>query len=182
MANNDDELTEIVRIDFGIMSPDEIKRRSVVHVEYPETFESTNTTQPKIKGLTDPHMGPIDPFTRCESCDKTLEECCGHFGHIEIAGGRAIYHPSFVTTLVRILRIVCRVCGRMLIYPLNIPAGATLSDIEKIVKNKKTKYSVCGTVHNSKTEDNDYLRWCKEGCGAKSFLPLFYFAANGTPF
>jgi DNA-directed RNA polymerase II subunit RPB1 len=171
--NNTEEFAEIIGIEFGIFSPDEIRRSSVVHVEFPETFENTNTTKPKIKGLTDPHLGPIEPFVQCESCGLEQEECWGHFGHIELV--RPIYHPSFVSTILKILRCCCHVCGRLLIYPGDIPDKCELSEIEKIIKNKKTKYSVCGTVGNNASAAGDksdaaYLKWCQEGCKAKQLI------------
>lgn len=163
----DEDIAEIVQVQFGICRPDEIRRRSVVHVEFPETFENNNTTEPKIKGLTDPHMGPIDPKTPCESCGLLMEQCWGHFGHIEIA--RALYHPPFVAVVLKLLRIFCHNCSRLLVYPPDIPVNATLKDIEDMVKNK-AKYARCGgAVKNAKTDDGEYIDWCSRGCGAVQF-------------
>jgi len=170
MSKKQDLLTPIEGIEFGIFSPNEIIQRSVVEVIHPETFENTNTTQPKIQGLTDPHMGPIEPFVPCASCGLEQEECWGHFGHISLV--RPVYHPSFLNTVIKCLRCVCHVCGKLLIYPDDIPGNADLSQIEKIIKNKKTKYSICGTVTNAnaKNDDPEYQEWMQERCGTPQLL------------
>ena len=171
MSQKQNELTPITRVEFGIFGPDEIRRMSVVEVIHPETFETTNTTEPKVQGLTDPHMGPIEPFIPCESCGLEQEGCWGHFGHIDLV--RPVYHPSFLPTVLKCLRCVCHICRRILIHPDDIPEGADLSEIEKIIKNKKTKYSQCGTIGsagaNAKADDS-YQSWMKSGCGAKQLL------------
>ncbi|ORZ39138.1 hypothetical protein BCR44DRAFT_106539, partial [Catenaria anguillulae PL171] len=46
-------------IQFGILSPDEIKSMSVVHVIYPETMEE-GKDRPKSQGVNDPRLGTID--------------------------------------------------------------------------------------------------------------------------
>ncbi len=70
------------RIQFGILSPDEIRRMSVTKppIEYPELFEAG---KPKMQGLMDPRQGPADQNLKCKTCNGSYIECPGHFGHIE---------------------------------------------------------------------------------------------------
>lgn len=72
----------VCRIQFGILSPDEIRRMSVTKppIEYPDLFEGG---KPKLQGLMDPRQGPADRNLKCQSCHGSYIECPGHFGHIE---------------------------------------------------------------------------------------------------
>jgi DNA-directed RNA polymerase II subunit RPB1 len=54
---------------------------SVVKVQYPETFENG---RPKMEGLLDPRMGTVDRNQRCLTCNENMNDCPGHFGHIEL--------------------------------------------------------------------------------------------------
>ena len=78
------QLRDIKEIQFGLLSPEEIKSMSVVHVEYPETMDESKQ-RPREKGLNDPKLGSIDRAYKCATCDEGASECPGHFGHIELA-------------------------------------------------------------------------------------------------
>lgn len=77
-------LKTIQEIQFGLLSPEEIKAMSVEHIEYPETMDEQKA-RPRAKGLNDPKLGSIDRSFRCSTCDESIGECPGHFGHIELA-------------------------------------------------------------------------------------------------
>lgn len=38
----------------------------------------------------DPKLGTIDRNFKCETCGEGMQECPGHFGHIELA--RPVFH------------------------------------------------------------------------------------------
>jgi len=77
-------LKTIQEVQFGLLSPEEIKNMSVVHVEYPETMDEMKQ-RPREKGLNDPKLGTIDRSVMCATCGENMSECPGHFGHIELA-------------------------------------------------------------------------------------------------
>ncbi|KAM0329387.1 hypothetical protein ACHAQA_004694 [Verticillium albo-atrum] len=101
----------IEEIQFGLMSPEQIKTMSVCHVIYPETMDETRT-KPRDSGLNDPLLGSIDRQFKCKTCDQAMGECPGHFGHIELAKG--VYHPGFIKKVKKILEIVCLECYKVL--------------------------------------------------------------------
>jgi len=105
------ELKRIKRVQFGILSPEEIKQMSVCQVEYPETYE-IGSGKPKASGLLDPRMGTIDRHMKCESCSGSMSECPGHFGHIELA--KPVFHIGFIALVLKILRCVCFHCSKLL--------------------------------------------------------------------
>jgi DNA-directed RNA polymerase II subunit RPB1 len=84
-------LRTVKEIQFGIFSPEEIKGFSVAHIQYPETMDETRT-RPRENGLGDPRMGSIDRNFKCGSCQESMNDCQGHFGHIELA--MPVYHPG----------------------------------------------------------------------------------------
>ena len=70
------------RVQFGILSPDEIRRMSVTNppIEYPELMDRGEA---KKCGLMDPRQGPPDRHSKCKTCAGSYIECPGHFGHLE---------------------------------------------------------------------------------------------------
>ena len=84
-------LRSIQEIQFGLLSPEEIKNMSVAHIEYPETMDEQKQ-RPRELGLNDPKLGSIDRAFKCATCDEHMSECPGHFGHIELAV--PVYHPG----------------------------------------------------------------------------------------
>ncbi|KAG5899829.1 hypothetical protein JTB14_012300 [Gonioctena quinquepunctata] len=109
-------LRTVKRVQFGIISPDEIRRMSVTEggIRFPETMEAG---RPKLCGLMDPRQGVIDRNSRCQTCAGNMTECPGHFGHIELA--KPVFHVGFVTKTIKILRCVCFFCSKLLVSPNN---------------------------------------------------------------
>ncbi|KAI9806451.1 MAG: DNA-directed RNA polymerase II subunit RPB1 [Piccolia ochrophora] len=103
-------LRTIQEIQFGLLSPEEIKNMSVVHVEYPETMDEQKQ-RPRERGLNDPHLGSIDRAFKCATCDEGMSECQGHFGHIELA--TPVFHVGFMTKIKKLLETVCHNCGKI---------------------------------------------------------------------
>ncbi|KAH7368496.1 DNA-directed RNA polymerase II subunit RPB1 [Plectosphaerella cucumerina] len=104
-------LKTIEEIQFGMLSPDEIKAMSVCHILYPETMDETRT-KPRDGGLNDPFLGSIDRQFKCKTCGQSMGECPGHFGHIELA--KPVYHPGFIKKVKKVLEIVCLNCSKVL--------------------------------------------------------------------
>jgi DNA-directed RNA polymerase II subunit RPB1 len=142
-------LESIIGIQFGIFSPDEIVKRSVVEVISQATYDGN---EPKIGGLFDPRMGVLDNGKTCRSCGQTNHGCPGHFGHYCLA--RPVYFIQFLPMIRNILRCVCIRCSKLLIDKNN-HARITKRRGEsrwKAVLDACSKVSRCG----QETED---------GCG-----------------
>jgi DNA-directed RNA polymerase II subunit RPB1 len=102
------EIESVVGIQFGIFSPDEIVRRSVVEITSQATYDGN---EPKIGGLFDPRMGVLENGKVCRSCGQTNHGCPGHFGHYRLA--RPVYFIQFHETIRKVLRCVCIRCGKL---------------------------------------------------------------------
>ncbi|XP_059480715.1 DNA-directed RNA polymerase II subunit RPB1 [Neocloeon triangulifer] len=109
-------LRPVKRVQFGILSPDEIRRMSVTEggIRYPETYEGG---RPKIGGLMDPRQGVMDRNSRCQTCAGNMTECPGHFGHLELA--KPVFHVGFLKQTIKVIRCVCFYCSKMLVGPNN---------------------------------------------------------------
>ncbi|CAF1186930.1 unnamed protein product [Rotaria sp. Silwood1] len=139
---------DVRRIQFGILSPDEIRRMSVTYpsIEFPELFQEG---KPKLQGLLDPRQGPADRNSKCNTCRGSYIECPGHFGHIEC-------------------QCVCFHCSKLLVDP-NDPK---IIDIIKKTKNQNRRrlayiVEACKKQKICKGSDNqnDVTKNYTGGCG-----------------
>ncbi|TFK38673.1 hypothetical protein BDQ12DRAFT_683152 [Crucibulum laeve] len=103
-------IRKVKEVQFGILSPEEIKAISVAKIEHPEVMDEA-THKPKMGGLMDPRMGTIDRNFKCQTCGEGMAECPGHFGHIELA--RPVFHPGFIIKVKKILECICVNCGKL---------------------------------------------------------------------
>ncbi|KAI2614853.1 beta and beta-prime subunits of DNA dependent RNA-polymerase [Hypoxylon sp. NC1633] len=171
-AHSDAPLKTIEEIQFGLLSPEEIKNMSVVHILYPETMDETRT-KPRQSGLNDPRLGSVDRQFKCATCLENMSECPGHFGHIELA--KPVFHPGFIKKVKKILEIVCHNCSKVLDDRSNpeFLAAVTTRDpkarFNRVWNCCKTKKSCSNEV--PKDEDKEYEPGTKPkseghgGCG-----------------
>ncbi|MEC9253805.1 MAG: DNA-directed RNA polymerase subunit A', partial [Candidatus Thermoplasmatota archaeon] len=104
----------ISSIDFGLMSPDDIRKLSGgTKIITADTYD--NDGFPIPLGLMDMHLGVIEPGLRCKTCSQKLDECPGHFGHIDIA--LPVIHAGYNKNIKDVLASTCAApaCGRMLL-------------------------------------------------------------------
>jgi DNA-directed RNA polymerase II subunit RPB1 len=106
----DSDIQPVVGIQFGIFSPDEIEKRSVVEITNSGTYDGN---EPRIGGLFDPRMGILDNGKTCRSCGQTNHGCPGHFGHYKLA--RPVYFIQFFPYILNVLNCVCVRCSKLLI-------------------------------------------------------------------
>lgn len=98
-------------IRFGLFSPQDLRKLSVVEIQTPDTYDEDGA--PITSGLMDGRLGTLEPRQRCKTCGNTAIRCPGHFGHIELAV--PIIHIAFTKKIYDILRATCRNCGRILL-------------------------------------------------------------------
>ncbi len=101
------------KIEFGLLSPKEIRKMSVRKIIWADTYDDDGFPYPQ--GLMDLHLGVIDPGLRCKTCDQKAAECPGHFGHIELA--KPVIHVGYTRLIRKLLRVTCRTCSRLLLTP-----------------------------------------------------------------
>jgi len=100
-------------IKFSCVSPDEIRRMSATKIITADTYDDEG--YPIEMGLMDPHMGVIEPGLRCKTCGCKVDECPGHFGHIDLA--MPVIHVGFIKDIKSLLESTCCSCGRLMLTP-----------------------------------------------------------------
>ncbi len=101
----------IGKIRFGLISPQEYRKMSVVKIITADTYDDDGF--PIEMGLMDPRLGVIDPGLRCRSCGGRPGECPGHFGHIDLIA--PVIHVGFAKLIRKLLRAICRDCSRLML-------------------------------------------------------------------
>jgi len=105
----------VSHIEFGVFSPEEIKRSSVVTVTEPSMYSSS---LPIPNGVADHRMGSVDRRLSCGTCKKSIINCPGHPGVISLS--YPVLHPSFIDIVLKILKSVCFLCSELLLTPSDI--------------------------------------------------------------
>ncbi len=106
-------------IAFALLSPLEIRDMSATKIITADTYDDDGF--PIDMGLMDPKLGVIEPGLRCKTCGRTVGDCPGHFGHIDLA--MPVIHVGYTKIIKNILRASCRACGRLLLPAEQIVAA-----------------------------------------------------------
>ena len=109
----------IVGVQFGITSPEEILRRSVVEVITDKTHQGNN---PVPGGVFDARLGVIESGRICPTCKHTNLQCQGHFGHITLA--RPVYLYQFLDFTIKALNTVCLSCSELYVVSADADKSA----------------------------------------------------------
>eukprot|EP00808_Paulinella_micropora_P027547 g67066.t1 len=101
-------------LDFTIGKPQDHSRNSHLAIVN-KTMYKENTRDPTPHGVLDRKLGTSDKKSTCETCKQTIDECIGHFGHIELA--LPCFHVGFFHECVKVLHATCRECARVMVPP-----------------------------------------------------------------
>ena len=146
-------------IKFGILSPQEIRKMSVVEIQTADTYDEDGAVIPS--GLMDNRLGVLEPGQRCRTCGNTASGCPGHFGHIELAV--PIIHVEFAEIIYNLLQAICRNCGRIL-----LPEKTITSLRARMERLKRMLGNVPSSFYNRVFEEAKKNRECPY-CGAKQY-------------
>jgi DNA-directed RNA polymerase subunit A' len=122
-------------ISFGLFSAQELKKIAVAKIITPELYDREG--YPVDGGLMDIRMGVIDPGLRCKTCGQKLKECPGHFGFMDLA--RPVLHINYISTILDLLRINCKDCGRLLEGEEKVQAHIKKMEVAEREKRTKAK-------------------------------------------
>ena len=118
-------IQKVSGVQFSILSPAEIRRRSVAEIYTNECYVDD---VPKVGGLFDSRMGVLDHGKKCPTDELDNRHSPGYFGHIELAV--PVFHTQFLKYTVKTLQAVCSRCSKLLI-------SADSPEIRKIINSKK---------------------------------------------
>ncbi len=120
---------KIYSIKFALLSPEEIRKMSQVKVITADTYDDDG--YPIERGLMDLHLGVIEPGLKCATCGGKVDECPGHFGHIELA--MPVVHVGFIKEIKTFLDATCGTCGRIKLANSRVEdAKAALQEVAMI--------------------------------------------------
>ncbi len=158
MATTEEGYKVINAIEFGILSPNEVRKQSVVEVQMADTYDEDGA--PITSGLMDGRLGTLEPRQRCRTCGNAAAQCPGHFGHIEFPPNSPVIHVEFTKIIHKVLKTTCRSCGRILLpnekikdYQAGMERQKTMlgvvpesffKEIETVIK-KNAECPNCGT-------------------------------------
>lgn len=162
-------LRSVKEVQFGLLSPEEVRAISVAKIEYPETIDQS-TKKPREAGLNDPRLGSIDRNFKCQTCGEDMAECPGHFGHIELT--KPVFHIGFIAKIKKVCECVCMHCGKLLLDETNLAMSQAIK-----IRDPKKRFNAVWNLCKAKmiceadnvTSEND-PNWKpdqpnKGGCG-----------------
>jgi DNA-directed RNA polymerase II subunit RPB1 len=163
---------QIKKVSFGILSPTRILEKSVCEIYRPITSYKLN-----IAGtLLDPRMGPTEPRIECPTCGFTMNNCPGHFGHLVLA--KPMIQVKYYTTIIKLLRCFCNRCYSILLDDemRQVVAGKNQRKrFDFVLKNTKKKM----TCHRCSAEQPKYEKSKKDILGINS---VYGKDKEGAPF
>jgi DNA-directed RNA polymerase subunit A' len=146
-------------IQFTLMSPNELRKLSVVEVQTADTYDEDGV--PIVSGLMDGRLGTLEPRQKCKTCGNTASNCPGHFGHIELA--EPVIHVSFAKIIYKILSAICRNCGRVRL------SEERIQHYKAVVEEKMKMLSVVPSlVYENVFKEAKKIQECPH-CGAKQY-------------
>jgi|UniRef100_A0A6C0IT19 DNA-directed RNA polymerase II subunit RPB1 len=165
-------VSKIVGVQFSMLSPDEIRKASVVEVTSKETYMNG---KPVAGGLFDVRMGVLEPGLICRTDGYTYIDTPGYFGHIELA--RPVFHIQHLKEIMKIAKCVCFKCSRLLLnkdlhkHALNMRPDErwnyVYKEASKIKNCGETSDDGCGHKHMTKIKQegmaNVWAIWEKMG-------------------
>jgi DNA-directed RNA polymerase subunit A' len=106
-----EQITQKIKsVTFGVLSPREILKQSVLKVITPEIYDRYGF--PVEGGLMDLKMGVIEPGLRCKTCGENFKNCEGHFGFLEFS--RPILNVLYIDTIYNLLRCISHKSSKLL--------------------------------------------------------------------
>jgi len=136
----------IKAIRFGLLSPEQIRKLSVVEIQTSDTYDEDGAPIPL--GLMDGRLGTLEPRQRCKTCGNPSISCPGHFGHIELA--MPVTHVEFGKNIHRLLLSTCRNCGRVLLPEEKIEAFKQKFEDEAKLYGRPTKETQEALFHEAR--------------------------------
>lgn len=144
------DVERVISVQFSLMSPEDIRRRSVVEITKERIYDGGGI--PCAGGLADRKMGVLESGITCATDDLDKQACPGYFGHMELA--MPVFYVQFVPWIRGVLESVCFRCGSLRVHRelrqkqlreiAAIPRNATrYARLTKLIKEDKTGSAFC---------------------------------------
>ncbi len=148
MSNGQAYYSEIRKLDFYVLGPEENYIDSAVSVTNKELFKND---LPVPNGCYDANLGTTDYSWNCALCQSKKGICPGHSGSLDLR--YPVKSPLFRDNILKWLKIICFKCGRPIIMrDLTIANSKVLSEYVKLVKGVD-RCQWCGELHPTVEKD-----------------------------
>ncbi|XP_017880116.1 DNA-directed RNA polymerase III subunit RPC1 isoform X1 [Ceratina calcarata] len=108
-----DVARKISHVSFGVDSRHNMERQAHIHVVAKNLYNQDVEHTPVPYGVLDRRMGTCNNTTNCVSCGKSLSECIGHFGYIDLE--LPVFHVGYFRSVIGILQTVCKNCSHVML-------------------------------------------------------------------
>lgn len=128
----------VVKVQFGLLSSNEIERLSSVEVKQAAT-QKVGIVQ--RDGVTDSRLGTTQRSMLCGTCGCTHELCAiGHSGHIRLC--QPVPNGEYLTFTRKLLEMVCYNCCQLRM-PKDFPGYADIVGITSDKERMKRIFTIC---------------------------------------
>ncbi|KAL2911303.1 DNA-directed RNA polymerase III subunit C1 (rpo31) [Polyrhizophydium stewartii] len=104
----------IKRIDFGILSSQDVKQLSVLELHQRDLYDVTRQNRPPARfGALDRRLGTADKAEPCETCGENVQDCVGHFGVIRLV--LPVFHIGYFKLMITVLQNICKTCSKVMV-------------------------------------------------------------------
>ena len=141
-TNDYENPSKIIGIQFSMLSPEEIRKNSVVEV----------VSRDSIGGLFDAKMGVLEKGLFCPTDGLTYMDTPGYFGHMEMA--MPVFFVQHIKDIVKFCKITCYKCSKLLIDKNRYKYLLKLSPEER--------WQILGNIHIKRCGED-----IEDGCGCK---------------
>ncbi len=151
----------ILGIQFGIFSPEEIRKSSVAEITNRDTYVNNKAV---VGGMFDTRMGILEPGLICPTDGLDYIQCPGYFGHIELA--KPVFYIQYLDTVVSIAQCICIKCSKLLINKekyssfLSLPSDKRWKQVHtichKITRCGESSETGCGCKQPTKYKQEGF--------------------------
>lgn len=110
-----DVAKKISHVTFGLMNSDQMGQYSHLQVVSKNLYTQDGNRKPVTYGVLDHRMGTSEKDNNCETCGKSLADCIGHYGFVDLE--LPCFHIGFFRTTITLLQMICKSCSRILLSP-----------------------------------------------------------------
>jgi DNA-directed RNA polymerase III subunit RPC1 len=110
-----DVVRKISHVSFGVDSRHNMKQQAHLHVVAKNLYSQDNGHIPLSYGLLDKKMGTCSNINNCGTCEKSLNECIGHFGYVDLE--LPVFHVGYFRSIIGILQTICKKCSYVMLNP-----------------------------------------------------------------
>lgn len=155
----------IDKVQFGIVSPDDIELLQQVYVD---SFEGIENGMSTPNSLYDGRMGTIIYSMLCDTCKLDSNHCPGHFGVIKFP--EPIVNIFYIKYVIKILNLICLKCSNLLISDENKQMILETYNRDRLKLCKLKRESVCNNPLCPGFKDGGYENTLVYKANEKMFI------------